>query len=173
MKYFSQDTPSRRFSNWNWRLSLCRYFVSYSFYLIELSRPISRFLIPIMSCNSNIKNYFSPFYGRIYLYPSRCGPTRMILISAKFPGHRQAYKIRIIFSFRGLPANVTSSLIKTNSCLTQSYPAICEVLQAELCPQIISTPFNKAVMLIRPQQISWLFFERRAPNYDINVKYCA
>lgn len=81
------------------------------------------------------------------------GPTRMILISPKFSGHRQAYKIRIIFSFRGLPASATSSLIKTNSCLTQSYPAICEVLQAELRPQIILTPFNKAVMLIRSRQI--------------------
>jgi hypothetical protein len=68
-------------------------------------------------------------------------------------GHRRAYKIRIISSFRGLPASATSSLIKTNSCLTQSYPAICEVLQAELCPQIILTPFNGAVMLIRSCQI--------------------
>ncbi|KAF9824298.1 hypothetical protein SFRURICE_019978 [Spodoptera frugiperda] len=54
------------------------------------------------------------------------GPTHMILIPSRALGHRQAYKIRIIFSFRGLPASATSSLIKTNSCLTQSYPAICE-----------------------------------------------
>lgn len=81
------------------------------------------------------------------------GPTHMILIPSRALGHRQAYKIRIIFSFRGLPASATSSLIKTNSCLTQSYPAICEVLQAELRPQIILTPFNKAVMLIQSRRI--------------------
>lgn len=81
------------------------------------------------------------------------GPTHMILIPSRALAHRQAYKIRIIFSFRGLPASATSSLIKTNSCLTQSYPAICEVLQAELRPQIILTPFNKAVMLIQSRRI--------------------
>lgn len=81
------------------------------------------------------------------------GPTHMILIPSRVLGYRQAYKIRIIFSFRGLPASATSSLIKTNSCLTQSYPAICEVLQAELRPQIILTPFNKAVMLIQSCRI--------------------
>lgn len=68
----------------------------------------------------------------------------ILILSCSGP---QAYKIRIILSFRGLP-RATSSLIKTNSCLTQSYPVICEVLQAEVRPQIISTPFYRAVMLI-------------------------
>lgn len=92
------------------------------------------------------------------MYFIAAGPNRMILISPKFARHQQAYKIRIIFSFRGFPARVTSSLIKTNSCLTQSYPAICEVLQAELCPQIILTPFNKAVMLIQSLPSRIIFF---------------
>lgn len=64
------------------------------------------------------------------------------------PQNTDRRKIRIISPFQGLPANVTSNLIKTNSCLTQSYPVICEVLQAELRPQIILTSLNKAVMLI-------------------------
>lgn len=73
-----------------------------------------------------------------------CSSHTILILSCSGP---QAYKIRIILSFRRLPC-ATSSLIKTNSCLTQSYPVICEVLQAEVRPQIISTPFNRAVMLI-------------------------
>ena len=107
----------------------------------------------------HVSTYYKGFVRRTeaifkMIYSTWSGPNRKILISRKLARHQQAYKIRIIFSFRGFPASVTSSLIKTNSCLTQSYPAICEVLQAELRPQIILTPFNKAVMLMQSLLIS-------------------
>lgn len=83
-------------------------------------------------------------YDSCHSTGSLCSTHTILILSCSGP---QAYKIRIILSFRRLP-RATSGLIKTNSCLTQSYPVICEVLPAEVRPQIISTPFNRAVMLI-------------------------
>lgn len=172
MKYFSQGT-SKMPLKLKQEIISSRWFCLNFILFVKLNRPCERFsLIALRRGTVRLMrdNWYRQAISRgPYVSLSRpnvatpCSqsrgatpaqPHRRILIWApKFSGHRQAYKIRIIFSFPGLPASATSSLIKTNSCLTQSYPAICEVLQAELRPQIILTPFNKAVMLIRSCQI--------------------